>query len=648
MGKCLKNIEIKNVKIGESLIGERINTIIDKTIPYQWLAINDKVPDKKYNNTIRNFKIVAGEETGEYEGTVFQDSDVAKWIEGAAYSLVIKPDSELERNIDAVINTIVKAQMDDGYLNTYYTLKEPGRRLTNLCDKHELYSAGHMMEAAVAYYRVTGKRKLLDSMCKFADYIDRVLGAEEGKTTGYDGHEEVELALFKLYQNTGNQKYLKLASYFIDERGKKPYYFILEALAREEKDLSKLTEDIEELKYYQSHIPVKEQTEAVGHAVRAMYLYSGLTDIAYETNNEELKVVCNTLWEDVTTRKMYITGSIGSSAANGEAFTFAYDLPNDTAYAETCAAIGLVFWAQRMLNAEPDGKYSDVIEKALYNGILSGISLDGQKYFYVNPLSVWPDASEKRVDRNHVKSERQGWYRCSCCPPNVVRLLTSIGEYIYSYSDTEIYVNLYNENESKLQLKNNLVSLKQRTGYPYAGDVEITVNPEKSEMFVIAIRIPGWCKQAKISINGELLEPEIVKGYAKLNRVWASEDKISIEFDMPVEKTEANPNVRMNVGKVALQRGPIVYCIEEVDNGGIIDDIYLTENSKFEIEVNKSLLGGTVIIKTDGVRSNMKSWNNTLYRKYEYDKEPCKIKAIPYYLWNNRGKGEMTVWINHK
>lgn len=645
MRKILKSIDIKNVKIGSSLIGERINTVIEKTIPYQWLAINDKVKGKKYNNTIKNFKIAAGDEKGEYEGLVFQDSDVAKWIEGAAYSLVIKHDDKLEKDIDEVIDIIVRAQHRDGYLNTYYTLKEPGKRLTDLGNNHELYCAGHMIEAAVAYYQITGKRKLLDAMCRYSDFIDNAFGTEEGKQRGYDGHEEVELALVKLYHVTGNEKYLNLAKYFIKERGKKPYYFNLEELQRGAGNIEKLTKD-DELIYSQSHLPVIEQTEAVGHAVRAMYFYCGLTDVAYETEDEELKEVCRQLWEDVTLRKMYITGSIGSSVSDGEAFTFAYDLPNDTTYSETCAAIGLVFWAQRMMEADPDSRYTDVIEKALYNGILSGISMDGQHYFYVNPLEVWPEACEKRRDKRHVKPIRQEWYTCSCCPPNIVRLLTSMGQYLYSHNSSEIYVNQYIESISDITLGDNNINVEQKTMYPWDGRVDIKVTPEREDLFTLAVRVPGWCRSHKINVNGKEAEVEFVKGYAKIKRLWKAGDVISLDFAMDVIRMQANPNVRMDAGKVSVQRGPVVYCIEEIDNGEILSDIYIPKEPIFETCFDKEFLGGAVTITCNGFRSSMEDWKGKLYREYFCNKVPCTIKLVPYYLWNNRGKGEMTVWMN--
>lgn len=358
---------------------------------------------------------------------VFQDSDVAKWLEAVAYLLEEKRDSELEALADDVIELLGRAQQPDGYLNTYYTVKEPGKRWTNLRDNHELYCAGHLIEAAVAYFQATGKRRFLDIMCKYADYIGTVFGRGEGQIPGYDGHQEIELALLKLYEATGNENYLKLSQYFIDQRGQQPHYFDQEKEARGETGAFWYDGGY---RYHQAHIPVREQKQAVGHAVRALYMYTAMAGLAAKTGDESLKQACQTLWENVTKRQMYITGGVGSSAF-GESFTFDFDLPNDTVYAETCAAIVLVFWARRMLELEMDGKYVDVMERALYNGTISGMDLDGKRFFYVNPLEVWPKACE-RHDKRHVKPVRQKWFSCACCPPNLARLIASIGHYIYS------------------------------------------------------------------------------------------------------------------------------------------------------------------------------------------------------------------------
>jgi len=374
-----KTIPLKNVKIEDNFWSRYINLIHKVVIPYQWDILNDAVPDAESSHAIKNFRIAAGLEQGEFYGMVFQDSDVAKWLEAVAYILEINPDPELERKADEVIEIIAKAQQPDGYLNTYFTLKEPANRWTNLRECHELYCAGHMIEAAVAYYNATGKRKLLDVMCKFVDYIDSVFGTEPGKLRGYDGHQEIELALFKLYETTGEEKYLKLSKYFIDERGQEPYYFDIESEKRgntvffpDHPTYSRI--------YNQTHLPVREQFTAEGHAVRAVYMYSAMADIAVETNDEVLFEACKRLWHNIVTKRMYITGAIGS-ASYGEAFTFDYDLPNDTAYAETCASIGLIFFAHRMLKSDINSNYADVIECALYNTVLSGIAQDGKSFF---------------------------------------------------------------------------------------------------------------------------------------------------------------------------------------------------------------------------------------------------------------------------
>ncbi|MCK4600320.1 glycoside hydrolase family 127 protein, partial [Candidatus Bipolaricaulota bacterium] len=387
MGSKLEPLMIKNVRVKDEFWAKRLQQVREVVIPYQWEVLNDRVPAAEPSHAIENFRIAAGRTEGAYYGWVFQDSDVAKWLEAVGYCLIRQADPELERLADSVIDLVVKAQQADGYLNTYFTVKEPGGRWTNLRDNHEMYCAGHMMEAAVAYYEATGKRKFLDAMCWLADHIDAAFGSEPGKKKGYPGHEEIELALVKLYQTTGEQRYLRLSRFFIDERGHEPHYYDLEAKERGDETSGRPYDKA----YSQAHLPVREQTNAVGHAVRAMYLYSGMADMAAETNDETLVTACKRLWNNLTKRQMYITGGIGS-AVQGEAFTFDYDLPNDTAYTETCAAIGLVFWAHRMLMLDVDHDYADVMERAFYNVVLSGISLGGREYFYVNPLEVWPEA----------------------------------------------------------------------------------------------------------------------------------------------------------------------------------------------------------------------------------------------------------------
>jgi uncharacterized protein len=649
----LKDTEIRkleNVKITDSFWRSRMDVIRDEVIPYQWEALNDRIPDAPASHAMENFKIAAGESTGEFYGFVFQDSDVAKWLEATAYSLETDPNPNLEKTADEVIDLIGRAQQKNGYLNTFFTVKEPDGKWSNLRDQHEMYCAGHMIEAAVAYYQVTGKRKLLDIMCRFVDHIDSVFGKEENKIRGYDGHQEIELALVKLYQVTGNERYLSLSKLFIDERGQQPHFFDLEKEARHD-DKKFWWDDAEfgPYSYHQAHLPVRKQKEAVGHAVRAMYMYTAMADLAKETGDESLKEATETLWENVTQKQMYITGGVGSQVF-GEAFSFDYDLPNDTCYTETCASIGLVFWANRMLNLEKNSKYADVMERALYNGTISGMDLSGKKFFYVNPLEVHPKSSEKRHDKGHVKPVRQKWYSCACCPPNLARLIASIGHYIYSVNQNEAFVHLYMGNEAELNIGGQNVQVVQETNYPWDGQVRITLSPEKSSEFTIAVRIPGWCQGAVLKVNDQFIEVNtcLKNGYAYLTRLWEKGDEIELHFPMPVERIRANPNVRENAGKVALQRGPVVYCLEEADNGANLPSISLPKNSKLQATFEENLLDGVCVVTAHAEQVDETAWNGELYKPIERRTKPISIKAVPYFSWCNRDPGEMLVWITEK
>lgn len=585
----------------------------------------------------------------------FWDSDVAKWIEAAAYSLGLHPDEELEARVDEVIGLMAEAQLEDGYLNIYYNVVEPGKRWTNLKDMHELYCAGHLMEAAVAYYEATGKRKLLDVMCRYADHIDSVFGHGEHKKQGYPGHEEIELALIKLYRVTGEERYLRLSQYFIDERGKQPHYFNKEAKERGE-DLEEANQwrswEVGQHTYYQAHLPVREQDTAEGHSVRAMYLYSGMADVAMETGDQTLMAACRKLWDNVVLKRMYITGGIGSSS-HGERFTFDHHLPNETAYAETCAAIGLVFWAHRMLQMDGHGKYADIMEKALYNGVLSGISLDGTKFFYANPLEVYPAAYEEQgLDLGGaVAPVRQEWFGCACCPPNIARLLASLGQYIYSQSQNGISVDLYIQSQATIDLSGEKIVLSQRTEYPWDEKITIDILPEKQSKFTLALRIPEWCRGFKVKVNDAYVEDvqdKIHKGYFRLERNWEPGDQVELELQMPIERMEAHPAVRENAGRIALQRGPIVYCLEEVDNGPNLANIVIPREEELKAELKPDLLGGVTIIRGKAWRRSSAGWGDTLYRPIaegKTDREECNITAVPYFAWCNREPGEMLVWI---
>jgi len=637
---------LKNVRIDDSFWSKYIELIRGTAIPYQWEVLNDRVPDAPLSYGMRNFRIAAGLEQGKFGGFVFQDSDVAKWLEAVGYSLQNQPDPELENIADQAIEIIAKAQQADGYLNTYYTLKEPGNRWTNFRACHELYCAGHMIEAAVAYYEATGKRRLLEVVCRFADHIDSIIGPEPGKMRAYPGHPEIELALVKLYRTTGDDKYLKLSKYFIDERGRDPYYFDLEAEKRGKTVHNPESEKFDR-KYSQTHLPVREQATAEGHAVRAVYLYAAMADLAVETNDAGLLDACKRLWENIVNKRMYITGGIGSTAC-GEAFTFDYDLPNDTMYCETCASVGLVLFARRMLQLDLNGCYADVMEKALYNTVLSGMSLDGRHFFYVNPLEVRSVASAKDPGKAHVQATRQQWFGCACCPPNVARLLSSLGYYIYGQGPREICVHLYIGGEAEFAVDGQKVRLTQKTGYPWEGRATLELAPDVPVEFTLALRVPGWCRQAGVKVNGEKiqLKPALSRGYLLLRRVWHPGDKVEMDFPMPVMLMRAHPNVRADAGKVALQRGPLVYCLEEMDNGPDLHAISVNPTEAgFQASFDRTLLGGTVVIEGQAERADASPWGEGLYQATEEKTDKVTIKAVPYCLWNNRRPGEMLVWI---
>lgn len=576
------------------------------------------------------------------EPHIFWDSDLGKWVEAAAYSLMTRPDPELEKKIDAYVDDIAQAQTPEGYLNSHFQTVEPDKRWTNLRDLHELYCAGHLIEGAVAYAQATGKRKFLDIMCRYANYIDQIFGREEGKKRGYCGHPEIELALVKLFHATGETPYLKLSEYFVNERGQAPNFFDVEAITRGEKPGTPPWYGAH--KYQQAHQPVREQTEVVGHSVRAMYLYCGMADVAAETGDVTLIAACKRLWKNVTARRMHVIGGIGPTAQN-EGFTFDYDLPNENAYDETCANIALAFWAHRMLHMDPDGKYADVMERALYNGVISGVSLTGDHFFYANPLAAHPGVSPHGgihgLDYHYRRSE---WFGCACCPPNLARLLASLGGYVYSQKPGELWVNLYAGGKATLQLDGEALSVQQATQYPWNGDVVITLTPPAPLAFTLALRIPGWCRKHAIKVNGKTVKATVKNGYARVRQTWNPGDVLSLSLEMPVELIEAHPHVRQNGGRVALQRGPVVYCLEEVDNGPDLTDVTIIVKS-LKSKWEPRLLGGVMTLVGKGERRDPKAWGDTLYQPHSTKRKAMAIKAIPYSTWCNRKPGEMLVWV---
>ena len=568
---------------------------------------------------------------------IFGDSDLAKWIQAASYSLATHPDPALEALVDSVADRVIHAQQPDGYLNTHFIVTQPEMRWRNLRDWHELYCAGHLIEGAVAHYQATGERKLLDALCRYADLIDATFGSEPGKKRGYCGHPEIELALVKLYHATQNPRYLKLATYFIDERGQQPNYFDEEARARGEDPAQFWAKTYE---YCQAHVPIREQTKVVGHAVRAVYLLSAVTDLAHENGDPTLRETSERLWNNLVTRRLYLTGGIGA-AHNTEGFTQDYDLPDETAYAETCATIGLMNWTHRMLQFSGEGKYADVLERALYNGFLSGVSLDGARFFYENPLAS--------AGHHH----RGGWFNCPCCPPNIARTLASLGGYFHSTGANDLWVHLYGQGRAKMKVDDGReVSLRQMTNYPWDGAVKLEIGLASPQRFTLHLRVPEWCERWQVAVNREQLSVnsgQVSDGYIHLTREWKPGDVVEYNMDMPIRTVWAHPAVRALQGRMALQRGPLVYCLEGVDHGEIVLDRISIDPQQvannFQVEHREDLLGGVSVLRGKGRVVDESEWEDILYRNQQPSSKSIDITAIPYYAWDNRASGEMRIWI---
>lgn len=585
--KMIEQIDFSHVKINDNFWSPRLSKHVSATLP----VCIDQIENQ--TGRIRNFENAAKGE-GEHSGIFFDDSDVYKALEGMAYSLINNPDPELEKKADEWIDKFAAAQQPDGYINTFYTLTGLDKRWTNM-DKHEMYCAGHMIEAGVAYYQATGKRKLLDVCIRMTDHMMSQFGP--GKRHWVPGHEEIELALVKLYQTTQEQKYLDFAYWLLEERGHG------HGTMGDEGKWDPV--------YYQDIVPVRRLTDISGQAVRCMYLYCGMADVAALKNDTGYIAAIDRLWDDVVHRNMYITGGIGSSHDN-EGFTEDYDLPNLDAYCETCASVGMVLWNQRMNQLTGDSKYIDVLERSLYNGALAGISLGGDRFFYVNPL-------ESKGDHH-----RQEWYGCACCPSQLSRFLPSIGNYIYASSDDALWVNLYIGNTGQIRIGETDILLTQETDYPWDGSVKLTISTSQPLEKEIRLRIPNWCKTYDLSINGKRINVSEEKGYAVI-KDWKSQDVIALDMDMPVEIVAADPHVKENFGKRAIQRGPLVYCMEEIDNPEYFDQIQLSPSTTFQTAFVSDILNGIKTIKTNGRAQS--------------------ATFIPYYAWDNRKAGKMRVWI---
>lgn len=620
----IEPVSFADVTITDSFWKPRMDQVATTTLQACIYQTEVKTP------RIQNFEIVAGTRKGKFQGIFYDDSDVYKALEAIAYAIKNKSNPDLEKKADEWIDKIAAAQQPDGYINTYYTLQFPEKRWTDM-SMHEDYNGGHLIEAAVAYYNATGKRKLLDVAIRFADHFDSQFGP--GKKDWVTGHQELELALVKLYKTTKNDKYLKLASWLLDERGHK--------LAK-----GYTWTEWRDTAYAQDVVPVKQQTEITGHAVRAMYMYTGAADVAAQTGDAGYMNAMKTVWDDVVHRNMYITGGIGSSG-NNEGFSNDYDLPNEQAYCETCASVGMVFWNQRMNLLTGESKYFDVLERSLYNGALDGLSLSGDRFFYGNPLA------------SNGRHYRREWFGTACCPANIARLVASLGDYIYNKSADAIWVNLFVGSHTTVPMGKTNVAIEQQSNYPWDGEVIVNINPEKKSKFSLHVRIPGWASgeavpgdlyhfvkvpSAKFSlaVNGKSEPFEMKNGYAVVTREWKMGDVVRVSLPMEVQEVAAMDKVSADHDRVALQRGPLVYCVEGADNNGQAWNILLPENTAFKTEFKKDILNGVVTIKAEvpAIEVGANGQSVTTAKK--------TITAIPYYSWCNRGSNPMQVWLPRK
>jgi len=596
-------VKFADVRIEDAFWAPKLEVNRTKSIPHN-------LDQCEKTGRLNNFAFVAGASKEPFRGHIFHDSDVVKVLEGVAHSLATHPDERLAARLEEIVGWIAKCQQPDGYLNTWFIAKGLDKRWTDMHGAHELYCAGHMIEAAVAHYEATGKKTFLDVACKYADHIGRTFGPD--KRHEIDGHPETELALVKLWRATGEERYLKLAQFIVEEHGQAKTHKLYGT-------------------FCQDHKPIREQDEAVGHCVRAMYFYSGVTDLAMITGDQGYVAALEKLWQDIVTRRMYITGSIGVQR-HGEGFATPYFLPNYDAYCETCAAIGMVFWNHRMMLLKGEGRFADIAERALYNGVMSAVSLDGTKCFYVNPLA------------SRGNQHRSPWHGCACCPTNMVRFLPALGQYVYAASAAgdAIYVAQYVAGSGVVPLKEGKVRLTQKTRYPWDGGVQIAVEPQGVSDFAVCVRIPGWCEGATVKLNGQAVESKPDKGFVALRRAWKAGDVIELAMPMPIRQVACDPNVEENRGRLAIQRGPVVYCLEGCDHPVSVSQIAIPKGAELVAAFEPGLLGGVVVIAGQGTRHGfeLKDDGTVLAASGAVD-----VTAVPYFAWDNRQPGEMVVWV---
>ena len=633
----LNYLPLSDLRIDDPFWNRYTRLVTDEILPYQLDSLLDRVPGATPSRCIRNLRIAAGLEEGRFEGFVFQDTDLAKWLEATAYSLAWRPDPELEKTADGLIDLIEEAQEDNGYLNSYFSTLHPGKQFCNLKEGHELYTAGHFIEAAVAYRQTTGKDKFLRLMCRFADLICEVFRREDYRDA-VPGHEEIELALFRLWEATGRDDYRAMAYEFVNRRGTTDY------LSREH-TLDRFVDVWHDPhpylpQYGQAHLPVREQDTAEGHAVRALYLYSAMADLAGSFRDEELLRSCVRLYENITGCRMYITGGVGSSGTL-ERFTADFDLPNDTAYSESCASIALAMFCRRMTRATGEAGYMDTAELALYNTVLAGVALDGKSFFYVNPLEVIPSACLPATDKGHVQPVRQKWFGCACCPPNIARTLASLSGYIFLRGEDSLRVNLYIGGVYRARLGDTPVEVTVRSGLPFEGTAELTLRADTPMRGALLLRIPDYAEEPQICLNGARYVWETRRGYARVG-LEGTLARVELRFGMPARLIYADPRVSADAGKCAVKKGPLVYCLEEADNGANLAGLQLDPEKPLREVCDSGLLGGTAAVEAEGLRL---CWSGGLYSTRAPDREPCTLRFVPYCFWGNRGPGEMAVWV---
>jgi len=624
----------------------------------QRLNFNSSIPAvmKTFEDTGR-IRALTQDLKNDEEHHIFWESDLAKWLEAVFVSLQKNPDNELNKYAENLTEKIISNQEENGYLNSYFTFFEPENKFQNLKVRHELYCAGHLMEAALEHLKLNGTSRFYDAMERCMDHIGSTFGIEPGKKRGYPGHQEIELALLKAYEQTGKQKFLDLADYFLSERGSKPHYYDEEErqlkLKEKELDLSDYPSEIRDFismlnsgedknyNYLQAHdLPVNQKT-AEGHSVRALYMYTAMADLARIKKDPMMLQACKSLWRNIVDRRIYVHGGVGSSHI-GERFTFDYDLPNDIAYAETCASIALMFFAERLSRIERNSEYTDIIEKVLYNTILASTSANGKGFFYDNYLECIPEFLVFHQRRHGIRDE---YHTCSCCPPNITRLIADLGRYIYSSCSEGINVHQYISSESSFKIDGDSVHLKQDSGFPWKGSSNLTLNKVSGKEFSLFIRVPEWDQNMKVEINGNNVYFKKIKGYAQIKRTWKEGDEVSLSFDLKPRVVRSLSKVRYNVQRACVFRGPLLYCMESIDNGPYLNQILMNQDQKLEA-VDDELFEGCISLSGDMIRLNDST--DVLYSSSKPELRKTKVKLIPYFLWANRGENEMLVWINEK